>query len=170
MTDQPEVTCQRQDIHDDMYPEFAPVALTDQCAKPALMLWTDQPGGDSMVVCADHALEMLTYCAEHNEAFAVRLLGQRDREQYLAGQSYARQQHLDEDLAMRAHYEGTLEAGLHTPQHSPELFDVGWEWELSARIAAIVYAADERMQLQEQALYEQDQMARMPDVPANWRD
>jgi len=159
MTNQPEVVCQRVDSFTDMYPEFAPAPIIVRCERPAVVLWTDQPGGDSMVVCTEHAGEMLAYCAQHQEGFAVRLLGQRDREQFIAGEAYARQQHLDEDTALRACHEGTLAAGLHTPEHSPEMFDVGWEWELSRRVSAIVFAAEERMELQEQALYEQEQWA-----------
>jgi len=158
MTNEPnEVVCQRQDQFADMYPEFAPAPIVVKCDKPAVALWTDQPGGDSMVVCADHAGEMLAYCAKHKEGFIVRLLGQRDYEQFRAGEAYANRQHLNEDIAMRAFHEGLLASGLHTPEHSPELFDVGWEWTLMHRIVAIVTAAEERMELQEQALYEAEQ-------------
>ena len=150
------VICQRRDTHDDMYPEFAPEPITMVCTNEAQLLWSDAgpDWGDPMVVCTHHGLEMMTYAADHQEAFRMRLLGEKDRREYRAGVSYASYTDITEQMAMAAMHDDWLAAGLCTPDHSSVLFDCGWQWRTVERIVAICQEAEVRMEMEEQAQYE----------------
>jgi hypothetical protein len=145
------------DSHDEMHPEFArePV-ITVPCTKEAVLLWSDggPDWGDPMVVCSDHGLEMMTYAAKHEEAFQMRLLGEKDRREFRAGAAYAVHTDITEQTAMMAYHEDWLAAGFGTPDNSSVLFDCGWEWTMIKRINAIVHDSEVRMELEEQAQYE----------------
>jgi len=73
--------------------------------------------------------------------FVLRLLTATDRERYQAGVVYATNQPVTMEQATRAVWQGLDEAGLATPEHSPEAFDCGWEFTMTNRVCEMVETA-----------------------------
>jgi len=138
--EQETVKCQRFDEHDDMYPEFAPEPIVVRCEHEATVLWEDdsERGVAGMVVCTHHAIEQMTYTLAHHEEFSIRSLTTTDRKMYLAGQTYAEEQELTQRQALIAYNDCWIEAGLMTPEHSAQLFDIGWEWAMMRRCSEMI--------------------------------
>jgi hypothetical protein len=157
MTD---ITCLSVEYHDDMYPEFAPQPIEVACSKPAEVLWVVTEDGytEAMVLCESHAYHRFSHAVESRQPFRMRLLGDTDRRDFRAGESYANFTDIGEHQAQVAHYQGWLEAGFCTPDHSSEVFDIGWEWTMIRRVQTILVAVNERMEMEEQAQYERYSM------------
>jgi hypothetical protein len=162
------VVCQREDEFADMYPEFAPEPIVVRCERSATVLWEDDGDpegqyehGHAMVVCTEHAFEMMQYMLAHGEDFSCRALTVEDRNMFLAGAEFAEAQALSFRAAELAYHEGFAEAGLATPEMSPQLFDVGWEWAMAKRVQLLLgdeEAAEEARQEREDARdWEQEQ-------------
>jgi len=139
------VLCQREDEFDDMYPEFAPEPIIVKCERSATVLWEDDgdPEGEyvhghAMCVCTEHAFEMMQYTLAHGEDFSCRALSQHDRDLFMAGTAFAEAQELSFHIAEIAYHEGFVEAGLATPEFSPQMFIVGWEWAMAKRVQLLL--------------------------------
>jgi len=145
------VMCQREDEHDDMYPEFAPEPIVVPCPRSATVLWEDDgdPQGEyehghAMVVCTEHAFEMMQYTLAQGEDFSCRALTPEDRNLFMAGAAFAETQELTLRMAEVAYHDDFLVAGLATPEYSPQMFDVGWEWTMARRVQELVNSEEAR--------------------------
>jgi hypothetical protein len=159
----PQVTCQREDEFDDMYPEFAPEPIVVRCERSATVLWEDDgdPEGEyehghAMCVCTEHAFEMMQYTLAHGEDFSCRALTIEDRNMFLAGAEFAEAQALSFHIAEIAYHEGFAEAGLATPEFSPQMFDVGWEWAMAKRIQLLMDDEDAREEARQEREHARD--------------
>lgn len=141
------VICQREDHFADMYPEFAPDPIVVKCERPAVVYLEEDAGAlsptpESWVVCQKHALEMVEHCFGESVGFRMRTLTDEDRREYVKGTHHALTTEITDHQALVAAHEGFLEAGLHTPEHSTELFDAGWEWAMAGRVARMVWVEE----------------------------
>jgi len=165
MTEQgAQVVCQREDQHNDMYPEFSPEPIVVRCERSATVLWEDDgdPEGEyvhahAMCVCTEHAFEMMQYTLAHGEDFSCRALTPEDRNLFMAGAAFAEQQELTFRMAELAFHEDFLAAGLATPESSPQMFDVGWEWTMARRVQELMDSEEARWAREEGKDWEEEQ-------------
>ena len=127
--------CMDEQWHPDMYPEFAPEGIQVGCDHTATVLV--ERDGEREVVCQLHATARLAEALDAGAAMKLRTIDDTDREHLASGAAYADALELDREQYIWLAHEG-LDGNVHvsTPEHSPECFDVGFEWRLMERVAA----------------------------------
>ena len=131
------IICHFTDYHDDMYPEFAPEPIIESCTNIALCLVEEEDNemhAGGLLVCGAHALQMVTEIIEETGPFTARTLTDHDMAMYRAGVSFARHQPITSRQALIASHEDWAAAGIYPPEHSGQLFTIGWERTLIGRL------------------------------------